>query len=171
MTPELPAFPCPHCQERAFTKKAVANDAPPSIGLMLTHLHLCSACGENYLSTVHVAPDRTRTETWDYYLDRTVPMRRVRRYVASGAHDLRELAPLFILDGNTVPEAAWRAELATARAEASPLVASEDARTSALIERWLQWWGAATHRSESASAPLRLVEPSSGEFQTIRRTA
>ena len=170
MTPELPAFPCPHCQARAFVKRAVSNDAPPSAGLLLTHLHLCTACGENYLSTVHVAPDRTRTETWDYYLERETAMRRVRRYAPAGAHDLRELAPLFLLDGEAVAEPAWRSELAAARAEPSPLVApKDDARTSALLERWLQWWSAATHAP--APMPLRLVEPAAGDFSPIRRTA
>ena len=170
MTPELPAFPCPHCQALAFVKRPVSNDAPASAGLLLTHLHLCTSCGENYLSTVHVAPDRTRTETWDYYLDRETAMRRVRRYAPAGAHDLRELTPLFILDGEAVPEAAWRSELATARAAGSPLVAQEeDARSSALVERWLGWWHAVTHQPESS--PLRLVEPTPGGFSSIRRTA
>ena len=169
MTPELPAFPCPHCQARAFVKRSVSNDAPPSAGLVLTHLHLCMACGENYLSTVHVAPDRTRTETWDYYLDRETAMRRVRHYAPDGAHGLRELAPLFVVDGQAVPESDWRSELAAARTEASPLLAQEEARTSALLERWLQWWSAATH--SPAPMPLRLVEPAGGDFSPIRRTA
>ena len=36
MTPELPAFPCPHCRDRTFVKRTVANDAPASAGVVLT---------------------------------------------------------------------------------------------------------------------------------------
>ena len=138
MTTELPAFPCPHCRERAFTKRAVESDAPASVGTVLTHLYVCDACGENYLATVHVAADRTRTETWDYYLERSVSLRRARRYVPEGAHGLTEIEPVFAIDGRAVPERAWRAALDGLRAAPSPIVAeSSDART--LAGQWVAW--------------------------------
>ena len=143
MIQELPAFPCPHCHERTFTKRRVPNDAPVSAGTVLTHLHLCPSCGENYLSTVHVAPDRTRTETWDYYLERATPLRRVRRYDPAGTYALAERPQLFLIGGELVTETAWRSALSTAREAPSPLLdeepLSEPAR-AALVERWLAWW-------------------------------
>ena len=140
MTTELPAFPCPHCRERAFTKRAVASDAPAE-ATVLAHLYVCDACGENYLATVHVAADRTRTETWDYYLERETSLRRARRYVPSGAHGLAEAEPLFAIDGQPVAEAAWRAALDALRAAPSPVV-GQPAPT--LAGRWVAWWSAAT---------------------------
>lgn len=162
MTTELPAFPCPHCRERAFTKRAVESDAPPEAGVVLAHLYVCDACGENYLATVHVAADRTRTETWDYYLERAVSLRRGRRYVPAGPHGVVEVEPLFAIDGRPVAEGAWRAALDGLRAAPSPLVAgAPDART--LAGRWTAWWSAA----RPAPVPgLRLVGLAPG-----RRTA
>ena len=153
MTTELPAFPCPHCHERAFTKRAVESDAPSDSSAVLAHVYVCDACGENYLATVHVAADRTRTETWDYYLERAVSLRRVRRYAPAGAYGLSEEAPLFAIDGRAVSEGAWRAALDGLRAAPSPLVAgASDART--LAGRWAAWWSAAHPAPVSG---LRLV--------------
>ena len=159
MTPELPAFPCPHCRDRSFTKRTVANDAPASAGTVLTHLHVCTSCGENYLSTVSVAPDRTRTETWDYYLERETSLRRVRRYMPAGAYELAEAEPLFVLDGQAVPEAEWRAALACARTAPSPLLAedAETARTASAIQRWMAWWKSVSYRPSMGSASFRLI--------------
>ena len=142
MPQELPAFPCPCCHERTFEKRSVENDAPVTMGTVLTHLHLCHACGENYLSTVHVSPDRLRTEVWDYYLDRLTPLRRVRHYEPSGAHGLRETASEFLIGAEHVSETAWRSALATARTTPSPLV---EAPASTFAERWLAWWAKASH--------------------------
>ncbi|MEM1117259.1 MAG: hypothetical protein AAF845_07780 [Bacteroidota bacterium] len=157
MTPELPAFPCPHCGDRAFTKRTVANDAPASAGTVLTHLHVCTSCGENYLSTVCVAADRTRTETWDYYLERETSLRRVRRYTPAGTYDLVEAKPLFIVDGRDVAEAEWRAALASARAMPSPLLDAETSRTASTIQRWMAWWKAVSYRPAMGSAGFRLI--------------
>ena len=156
MTPELPAFPCPHCHQRSFAKRAVEHDASRSVGVFLTHLHVCTSCGENYLSTVHVAADRTRTETWDYYLDRATSLRRVRRYRPHGAHHLRECEPLFVIDGAAVSEAEWRRALADARTAPSPLVCEETRPTTAFAERWLGWWSSVAHKP--SPIPARLVE-------------
>ena len=161
MTTELPAFPCPHCHARAFTKRAVESDAPAGAGTVLAHLYVCGACGENYLATVHVAADRTRTETWDYYLERGVALRRARRYVPSGAHALDEVEPLFAIDGRAVSETAWRAALDGLRSAPSPLVAgAADART--LAGRWSAWWSAAR-----PAPALRLVGPYGPARQSV----
>lgn len=173
MTPELPAFPCPHCRDRTFTKRTVANDAPASAGVVLTHLHLCTSCGENYLSTVCVAPDRTRTETWDYYLDREAPLRRVRRYEPVGPYGLDEVAPLFVVAGRSVPEAEWREALAYARAVPSPLLEQDTAETPAatVIERWMAWWSTVAHRPAAGSNGFRLVGLGESETTPHSRAA
>ena len=143
MLKELPAFPCPCCHERTFTKRRLDVDAPAAAGTVLTHLHVCQACGENYLSTVHVAPDRSRTETWDYYLERDTTLRRVRRYAPAGTHHLVEDEPLFVVGTEPVTEATWRAALAAVRGAPSPLLADAPVPSPALstfVERWLAWW-------------------------------
>ncbi len=170
MFQELPAFPCPRCHERAFTKRAVENDAPASSGTVLTHLHLCHACGENYLSTVHVGPDDVRTETWDYYLDRETSLRRIRRYEPSGPHRLVEQDPVFIVGTETVTEASWRAALETTRG-ATSLLLDEDPQLepalSAFVERWLAWWS----RTARPHATMSPMSPPTGLGSFHRRAA
>lgn len=148
----LPAFPCPRCEARAFHKQSVACAAEsPDVVQSLAHLYVCHACGENYLATVQVQRDGARTETWDYYLERDVAMRRVRRYEAAGPYGLRELDPLFVLDGRAVSEVEWRASLSATRAADSPLV---EPAPNALIDRWRALW---TTPTSDVPAPLRLV--------------
>ncbi len=142
---ELPAFPCPSCHERAFSKRPVPHDAPASAGTVLTHLYVCHACGENMLATVQVGPDRARTETWDYYLERSPSLRMVRQYAASGAHHLAEKEPTFVLGGEVVAEAVWQTTLASLRQAPSPLLdgaPTEAPARTAFAERWLAWWSA-----------------------------
>ena len=149
----LPAFPCPCCDARAFHKRPVACAAEsPDVVQSMAHLYLCHACGENYLATVQVERDGTRTETWDYYVDRALAMRRVRRYEPAGAFALAEAAPLFVLAGEAVSETAWRAALDGARAETAPL---PEAAPDALIGRWRALW--TRPLAEEVPAPLRLV--------------
>ena len=169
MLKELPAFPCPRCHERTFTKRRLDVDVPATTGTVLTHLHVCHACGENYLSTVHVAPDRSRTETWDYYLDRGTTLRRVRRYAPAGAHHLAEDEPLFVVGADPVPEATWRAALAAVRKAPSPLLADAPVPSpvlSTFVERWLAWWAKTTAPPVPAHYP-----PLSAHFGAAERRA
>lgn len=161
----LPAFPCPHCEARAFHKQSVAcaSESADVIQAM-AHLYLCDACGENYLAIVQVERDGTRVETWDYYLERDVAMRRVRRYEAAGPYALAETSPLFVLDGRAVSEAAWRAELDAVRGTRSPLVETEP---DALIARWRALWVRPVEAA--APSPLRLMIASDSTPQ--RRSA
>ena len=145
MLPELPAFPCPHCHERAFSKRPVAHDDAVSAGTLLAHVYLCHACGEDYGATVHVGADRSRTETWDYYLERSRSLRMVRHYEPSGAYHLAESDPVFAIDGEIVTEDAWTEALAATREAPSPILDAAPADAPARLafaERWLAWWSA-----------------------------
>lgn len=116
-----PVFPCPHCGARSFQRHPVAVE--PASADALAHLATCGSCGENYLATVHADPDGTRVETWDYYLERTPSLRRVRTYRPRGRfREFKEGDPQFFVNGVHASEAAWRSELATHRAARSPLV-------------------------------------------------
>lgn len=152
MPQELPAFPCPCCHERSFTKRPVGTDDSGDSETTLTHLHVCHACGENYLSTVQVAADRSRTETWDYYVDRQMALRRVRRYEPSGAYGLAETEQAFVFRGEPVPEAEWRAALEAVRATPSPLI--EALTATAIVDRLVSWWMAADRPPVPSSVHL-----------------
>ena len=165
--PVLPAFPCPHCDARAFHKHPVACAAESAdVVQAMAHLYVCHACGENYLATVQVERDGTRIETWDYYLDRDVAMRRVRRYEATSAYALTESASLFVLDGEAVSEASWRAALDVARAAKAPL---DKAAPDALIARWRPLW--IRPAEADGPSPLRLVAAADPQPTPRRRTA
>lgn len=149
----LPAFPCPRCEARTFHKQSVPCAAESAeVAQSLAHLYVCHACGENYLATVQVERSGARTETWDYYLEREVGMRRVRRYEPAGAYALAEATPLFVLNGQAVSETTWRAALDATRTEASALV---ETAPDALIDRWRALW--ARPAAAEVPAPLRLL--------------
>lgn len=147
MIQELPAFPCPHCHERAFTKTALEEEPAEAGTVVLSHLYACHACGENYLATVEVAADRSRTETWEYYLDREIELMRSRRYAPVGPYNLAETGETFAIDGQAVTEASWRAALEGLRSAPSTAV---PAPAPVFTEQWLGWWSATSAARHAA---------------------
>lgn len=134
-----PAFPCAHCGAHAYRRHPLDADERA-----LAHLSVCTACGENVLAVVHEDADQGRVETWDYYLDRTPSLRRVRGYERRGRLDEPvRVASLFFVGDESVTERSWKAALAERRAGPSNALATwraEDRLTTGVLGRCRAWW-------------------------------
>ena len=157
-----------------MSARSAASPSPwrrtPTEQPVLAHLSVCSACGENYLAVVHEDLDRSRVETFDYYLDREPALRRVRGYEPRGRFgEPTEVATLFFVGDEAVSEATWREALAGLRAVASALVPERslamrrlpERLSAAVVDRCRAWWArqAATGRVPLGRVPSALLAP------------